>query len=96
MNCEHFGNWFLLNRCNRLHISFSDSKHIERSQQRLNKIHELEQQAAYQSPTDKSDVIYRINELKGSEIQFKANLEHRKSLNEMVSAMGHLKVNDNN
>lgn len=95
MNCKHFGNWFSLHT--RISVidykfsSFSDNKHIERSQNRLNIIHEMEQRAAYQSQRDKN-VSYRISELKGSEIQFKANLEQRKSLNEMESTMKRLNI----
>lgn len=74
-------------------LSFSDNKHIERSQQRLNRIHEMEQRAACQSQTDKRDVMYRINELKGSEIQFMANLEKRKSLNDMDTDMKQMNIN---
>lgn len=56
----------------------------------------MEQRAACQLHTDNADVMCRINELKGSEIQFKANLEKRKSFNEMESAFKRLKIENDN
>lgn len=64
---------------NRFHLRYvSDDKFIEQSNKRLNKIDELEQQAAFLCQKYKADAISRLNELKASENLFRTNLQARK------------------
>lgn len=85
---NEFTNKWIYNRL----ISISDDEHIDRSNKRHSKIYKLEQQTALLSQSNRVEAMSRMNDLKGSENQFKAKLMQRKCLNKMYTDLRRLQL----